>query len=208
MPDHQSNTASKLCIGWLLFCAFGAVTAQAETIFVEAETFTPSSPGWVAISNDQSQRASRLKTLWGADGPADAVATKTVTLSEPGKYKVWVRYMQVATWRGPFRVSVAAGGKDVAAQVFDLQPDPQVENWNYTWKSFDAELPRGEITLSLAKHEQKNCTGYVRHVDALLLTNDDKLAPDHLPYGPQTFVRVTLGQGYDRPVYLHLFTDH
>ena len=202
MRDHRTF------ICWLVFCGLSAATTQAETIFIEAESFAPSSPGWVARSNDQSQRASRLTTLWGADGPGDAVATKAVTLSLPGKYKIWVRYMQVGTWRGPFRVSVAAGGKDVAAQVFDLQSDPQVENWHYTWKSFDAELPRGEVTLSLAKHEQKNCVGYVRHVDAVLLTSDDKLVPDHLPYGPQTFVRVTLGQGYDRPVYLHLFTDH
>ena len=62
--------------------------------------------------------------------------------------------------------------------------------------------------MSLAKHEQKNCVGYVRHVDCLLLTTDDKLVPDHVPYGPQTLVRVTIGEGYDRPVYLHLFADH
>jgi len=52
----------------------------------------------------------------------------------------------------------------------------------------------------VAKHEQKNCVGYVRHVDCLLLTTDDKLMQDHVPYGPQTLVRVTIGAGYDRPI--------
>ncbi len=208
MRNTRSVISIANVVSWMLLCASGVGTLRAETIFVEAETFAPSSPGWVAKSNDQSQRASRLKSLWGADGPADAVATKVVAVAEPGKYKIWVRYIQVNTWRGPFRVTATAAGKVVAAQTFDLQPDPKVEDWNYTWKSFDADLPRGEITLSLTKHEQKNCVGYVRHVDCLLLTKDDKLVPDHVPYGPQTFVRVTLGDGYDRPVYLHLFADH
>ena len=48
----------------------------------------------------------------------------------------------------------------------------------------------------------------MRHVDCLLLTTDTQLVPSHLPYGPQTFVRVTMGEGYDRPVYVHLFADH
>jgi len=52
----------------------------------------------------------------------------------------------------------------------------------------------------VAKHEEKNCVGYVRHVGCLLLTTDDKLMQDHVPYGPQTLVRVTIGAGYDRPI--------
>jgi len=66
----------------------------------------------------------------------------------------------------------------------------------------------GEVTLSLSKHEQKNCIGYVRHVDCLLLTTDEKLVPDHMPFGTQTLMRVTLDEEFARQVYLHLFADH
>jgi hypothetical protein len=180
----------------------------AETVFVEAETFRASSAGWDVTFNDQTQRASRTRTLWGADGPGDAVATKTVQLHTGGRYRVWVRYQQVATWRGPFELALNSGGQRLAAKVFDTVVVPGVEDWEYTWQSLEAELPAGEVTLSLAKHEHKNCVGYVRHVDCLLLTTDDKRVPDHVPYGPQTLVRVTLGAGYDRPVYLHVFADH
>jgi lysophospholipase L1-like esterase len=182
--------------------------ARGETVFVEAESMVASSEGWKATQNDQTRRASRLKTLWGADGAVDAVATRTVKLNEAGTYRVWVRYMQVAAWRGPFQVAVATAGKTVATQVFDREVIANVEDWEYTWQSFDAELPAGDVTLTLAKHEQKNCVGYVRHVDCILLTNDMKRLPDHLPYGPQTLVRVTLGEDFERPVYLHLFADH
>jgi hypothetical protein len=182
--------------------------ARADTVFVEAESMQPSSNGWAATSNDQTQRASRTQTLWGADGAGDAVAKKMVRVTEAGRYRVWVRYMQVAAWRGPFQLAVSAGEKQLAAKTFDLEVQPGVADWEYNWQSLEADLPAGEVTLTLSKHEQKNCIGYVRHVDCVLLTSDLKLVPDHLPFGPQTLVRVTMGEGYDRPVYLHLFADH
>ncbi|HQX53022.1 MAG TPA: hypothetical protein PLR25_24085, partial [Planctomycetaceae bacterium] len=185
-----------------------AQSARGETVFLEAESLQTSSDGWRATSNDQTRRASRVKSLWGADGAVDAVATKTVQLSESGKYRIWVRYIQVAAWRGPFQVAVAAGGENVATHVFDREVVSGVADWEYTWQSFEAELPAGDVTLSLTKHEQKNCVGYVRHVDCLLLTTDLELVPDHLPFGPQTFMRVTLAENPERPVYLHLFADH
>ena len=36
------------------------------------------------MSNDQTHRASRTKTLWGTDGAGDAVAERTVRVSEAG----------------------------------------------------------------------------------------------------------------------------
>lgn len=182
--------------------------ASGETIFVEAETMQSSSSGWVATSNDQTGRASRTRTLWGADGAGDALASKTVRVNEAGRYRIWVRYMQVAAWRGAFRLTVSESEKPVAEKTFDFATLPDVVDWEYTWQSLDADLSAGDVTLSLSKHEQQNCIGYVRHVDCLLLTTDQKLVPDHLPFGPQTLVRVTMGEGYERPVYLHLFADH
>ena len=125
-----------------------------------------------------------------------------------GRYHVWVRYLQVRAWRGPFRLVALIAGKEAAGKTFDLEPDPTVPDWNYLWKSFDADLPAGEVTLRLSKHLNQNCVGYVRHVDCLLLTTDDRLIPDHVPYGPQTYVRVTLGKTYNQPVYIHIFADH
>lgn len=180
----------------------------AETHFLEAESFVPSSTGWKAVTTPEIQRASRVKTMWGADGPADAIATATVAIQTSGRFRVWVRSIQVAAWRGPFRVSVSAAGREIAAKVFDLEALPGVDDWDFAWQSFDADLPTGDVTLTLAKHEQKNCVGYVRHVDCLLLTTDLDLKPDHVPFGPQTFLRVTIGEGNSRSVYLHLFADH
>lgn len=197
----------------LVFCAlflpaWPAACVLGERVFFEAETMQASSAGWVATNNDQTQRASRTRTLWGAEGPGDAVATKVVRLKEAGRYWVWVRYLHVGAWRGPFDLTVSAGGKQLAMTTFDRDPAPGATDWEYTWQSWAADLPAGEITIALAKHEPRDCVGYVRHVDCLLLTTDKRLVPDHVPYGPQTFVRVTMGDGYDRPVYVHVFADH
>ncbi|MCH9723983.1 MAG: beta-galactosidase trimerization domain-containing protein [Planctomycetes bacterium] len=197
-----------LCLLSYCLVVFASQQANAESIFIEAESMQPSSSGWVLEKNAQSRRASRATTLWGATGDVDAVAQKKVRIKTAGKYRIWVRYMQVAAWRGPFQVTVTAGEKNLNSNTFDLKVIPGVSDWEYTWQSFNADLPAGDVTLSMTKHDQKNCVGYVRHVDCLLLTTDEKLEPDHLPYAPQTLVRVTIGEGYDRPVYMHLFADH
>ncbi len=192
----------------LVFVTFLAHRANAETVFIEAETMQTSSDGWVATENSQTRRASRTRTLWGATGPGDAVATKTVQLGEAGRYRIWVRYLHVAAWRGPFEVGVVVNDNRVASKTFDQHAVPDLASWEYTWQSFDVDLSAGDVTLTLSKHEQKNASGYVRHVDCMLLTTDHELVPDHLPYGPQTRMRVTIGEGYDRPIYMHLFADH
>ena len=182
--------------------------AAAETMFIEAEEFTPSSDGWQISRNAQARRASRAATLWGAAGTRESTASKTVTIDEPGAYRVWVRYMQHSRWRGPFRLAVVCQGEERAAKVFDLEYRKDIEDWDYLWDHVDVDLPAGEVSLVLDKHENRNCTGYVRHVDCLLLTRDKELAPDHIPHGPQTYLRVTLGDADERPVYVHVFADH
>lgn len=191
-----------------VFILLLTATATAERIFVEAEAFVPSSDGWKVTTNPQARRASRATSLHGAAGAPDATASKQVTIQDAGRYRIWVRYMQVRRWRGPFRLAVLRGGQEVAGKVFDLRVNEDVADWEYLWDSFEVDLPAGEVTLRLSKHENKNCVGYVRHVDCILLTTDLKLVPNHLDYGPQTYMRVTLGDVYQKPIYIHVFADH
>lgn len=44
---------------------FAFAIASAETIFIEAEDFTPSSNGWKVISNSLTRLASKQKVLYG-----------------------------------------------------------------------------------------------------------------------------------------------
>ncbi|HOF40598.1 MAG TPA: beta-galactosidase trimerization domain-containing protein [Candidatus Hydrogenedentes bacterium] len=196
-----------LC-AWCCAAAVVAGASRAETVFVEAEDFVPTSEGWRAVSNHETRAASRIRTLYGAQGPADATAARTTVLHEAGLYRIWVRYLNVVDRRGPFSVMVSAGAKEIASKTFDLETISEVSNWEYTWQFLEAELPADSVTLTLAKQEPVASSPYVRHVDCLLLTTDPELVPDHVPYGPQTLMRIRLAEGYDRPVYVLLFVDH
>jgi hypothetical protein len=186
-----------------------AAPLRGETVFVEAENFTPSSDGWVVADGPEARAASGAATLHGASGPIDATARATVALKEGGHYRVWVRFRAHPRFRGPFQVTVLSNGREVATNVFDREADPGADKRNdYVWKYLEADLPAGEVVLHLAKHERKNSSSPARHVDCFLLTTDPGLVPDHTAYGKQTYLRVTIGEGYDRPVYLHVFADH
>ncbi len=179
-----------------------------DPVFLEAENFTPSSNGWQVTKNPQTRAASKVKTLRGASGDPRGVARTTISLSESGKYRVHVRYLHHGTWRGPFVLTLRQHGQEVASKTFDVQKKEKAGNWEYVWDVLEADLLAGPVQLELSKFQQKNCRSYVRHVDCLLLTTDQELTPSHIPYGPQTYLRVTLSEIYEKPVYVHIFADH
>src|SRR4051812_43365349 len=181
--------------------------ARASEVFIEAESFK-SSGGWEVRSGPEARSASGTAMLHGGTGAKDGVATATVSIKDAGHYRIWVRYSSHPKWRGPFHVSALAGGRVLGDGLFDAAFEGKTARDTETWRSFEAELPEGEVILKLSKHENQNAGGLARMVDCLLLTMDDKLVPNHLKYGTQTYVRVTLGEGYDKPAYIHIFADH
>ncbi|MCM8828346.1 MAG: beta-galactosidase trimerization domain-containing protein [Candidatus Omnitrophica bacterium] len=185
----------------IFFCGHG----HTETIFYEAEDFKVSSDGWKILTNSLTRLASKQKVLYGAEGPVDAIAQKTISVSQDARYRIWVRYFNMEGLRGPFVVSVMQENKQVVSQTFDTEQDKNTPARQYAWSYFDVDLKKGEITLVLSKYERKNCSGYSRYVDCFLITDDTKLKPNHLDYAVKTYMRVTIGAGYERPVQIHAF---
>lgn len=194
-----------VCIA-LLGCGLSAELARAASAFIEAEAFTATG-GWEVVTGDRARMASGLAMLDGSRARRDGVATGTVTIKDAGHYHIWVRYMSHPKWRGPFEVAAVAGGRELGSGKFDLTFEGKSARDLGTWKFFEAVLPEGEVTLRLKKLDQ-GASGPARLVDCFLLTMDRHEVPNHLHYGAQTFVRVTLGEGYDRPTYVHIFADH
>jgi hypothetical protein len=193
-----------LCIGLTTFAAI----ASAQTLFVEAESFTPSSDGWKINKNAQTRGASNATALNGAAGDANSTAETQLRIPKDGDYRLWVRHNYHSNWRGPFRLTVTQEARRTGEKGFDLDVRPEVSDWHYVWDSLDVTLSAGDCQLTLSKQENKNCSGYVRNVDCFLVTTDKELVPDHLPYGPQTWLRVTLDDIYQKPLQVHIFADH
>ncbi len=59
--------------------------------------------------------------------------------------------------------------------MFDIEQDKNTPARQYVWAYFDVDLKQDEIILTLSKYEKKNCSGYTRYVDCLLITDDIKL---------------------------------
>ena len=197
-----------LCALLFSFAAFCPPhRTQAGEVFIEAESFK-SSGGWTVVSGPGERTASGVAVLNGSGGAKDGVATATASIKDAGHYKIWVRYSIHPTYRGPFHVTALAGERVLGDALFDDAYTGHSRKPEETWGTFDVELPEGEITLRLSKHENKNVSAVARNVDCVLLTMDDKLVPNHLNFGAQTFVRVTLGDGYEKPAYIHIFADH
>ena len=209
---RQFNTTSPrffvlLAILTTAFVTMAVSAVPASEFFLEAESFT-SSGGWTVQSGPEAKSASGLAVLSGAGGAKDGVATATVNIKDAGQYRIWVRYSSHPKWRGPFHVTALAGGRELGDGLFDAAFEGKSARDVQSWRSFEAVLPEGEVTLRLRKHENRNAAGPACRVDCLLLTMDEKLVPNHLHYGAQTFLRITLGDGHDKPVYIHVFADH
>ena len=196
-------TFKTLC---LVVVAFVVGGLQAETIFIEAEQFDVSEDGgW---KTNRLAAASGVVALQGASGNPAGVARTTVKLEAGGLYRIWVRYRHSESVRGPFDLNVFSGDKILSTHSFDVKAMPNARKSACVWDSVDVELPAGQLKLELAKHDQKNSSGYTRMVDCVLLTTDREMTPDHRDYGPQTYMRVTIGDIAGPPVYIHVFTDH
>ncbi|WAC20493.1 hypothetical protein OVA24_03760 [Luteolibacter sp. SL250] len=181
---------------------FLVVPARAGEYFIEAETFK----GWRIVEGPLAKSASGLKMLGGNPGAPEAVAT--VPVKDAGRYHVWVRYLSRADRRAPFRLDLSAAGRVIGGEVFDESHDSSTPKDELGWKSFAVDLPEGDVTLKLVRHPSKDGAPSMRLIDCVLLTMDPAAKPNHLHYGAQTYVRVTLGEGYDKPAYIHIFADH
>jgi hypothetical protein len=197
----------KYFIAMLLLVAGWSAPAFASTVFVEGETFK-SDGGWQVVSGPETRSASGLAALSGSQGAPDGIATATVSIKDAGHYRVWVRYTSHPTRRAPFHVTALSNGREFGDGIFDASFEGKSARNQETWKYFEADLPEGDVTLRLSKHDRKNSDSGTRLVDCLLLTMDDKLVPNHLDFGAQTYVRVRLGDCGPRPIYIHIFADH
>jgi hypothetical protein len=189
-------------------CVSGGIL-QAETLFIEAETLTPSANGWISHQNGQTRGASAARALNGASGDPKAVAHSTLIRPQNigGKYRIWVRYGNHRRFRGAFTVAAIAGQGEIGEGVFDEKPVAGAKDWEYVWRHFDVTA-NAPFKLEVAKHQNRNCTSYVRNVDCFLITDDKELVPNHISYGPQTWLRVSLADVYEKPLQIHIFADH
>ena len=158
----------------LLLGFVAALAAQAETIFIEAESFDDWG-GWVNNTQFMDQMGSPYLLAHGLGKPvADA---KTTFVANGGKYNVWVR---TKNWTSPWHPDVGAGTFKL---VVNGKPLPNLlgcqGKGEWLWvKADNVTLKDGKNTLAL-----HDCDGFDGRVDAICFTTNPQ--PTSILNGPR-----------------------
>ncbi|MBW8017217.1 MAG: FAD-dependent oxidoreductase [Planctomycetes bacterium] len=148
------------------------------SILVEAESFDDYG-GWSLDTQFMDQMGSPYLIAHGVGKPVGDAST-TVTCSESGSYRIWVRTFDwVGRWRGdkwpmrkrafgkaPGRFTVVVNGKPIDG-TFGITG----ENWHWQ-KGPVVKLKKGSFKLAL-----KDITGFDGRCDAILFAPQNAIAP-------------------------------
>lgn len=199
--------------GLFFLLTFFSIHQINADIFLQAENFKVTGTGWKVAEGNVARDASGLKVLQGSSGQFDSVAYETITIPEKGVYRIWVRYSQKPDVRGTFKLLLFQGENQIVSKEFDLvskseKARDRLLGMDYIWDYLDAELQPGNAILKFVKTGQKSVSSLSRCIDCVLITTDLKKQPDHTEYGPELYVRISVGDCYERPFYIHIFADY
>lgn len=145
-----------------------AAAPPAAVVLVEAESFEYTG-GWVVDQQFMDQMGSPFLLAHGMGSPV-ADARTTVTVQEPGIYRVWVRTRDwVAPWKAPGapgRFELSIGGKKVGTTF-------GTEGAQWHWQDGGTvRLAKGRTELAL-----HDLTGFEGRCDAIVLAADLQMKP-------------------------------
>lgn len=205
-----------------VFCALclAAANLYAElpkgTLLFEAESFTvnggwqvkPHFPSWY------SDRPSGGNFLSGHTAKMGS-ASKSISISAPGKYKLHFRYLDVLNYPAPFQLTVKQGKTVLAQQIFNEKSQRSIPAMQkkygsgfarFMWYSIEFDAPEaGELEILLDKKRGGKLTAQgTRHLDLFLLTSDLKYQPDIMDTCP-LYVQIKMLKTQVRPVAIHVF---
>jgi len=188
----------------------GVKLCFSETIYLDANTFEVSGNGWKPDQTGYiARQATWQKVLHGADGDFESKAWKDFEIVKEGTYRIWVRYLQSYYHRGPFNISIFSGEKKLASRDFDKERKSEYVDLDYIWDGFETPLNPGRYRITISKIDKSvPYYFYTRAIDCILITDRTDQQPDHTPYGPQLYLRITFGEGHEKPFYVHIFGNY
>jgi len=200
-------------VGVFFILSFFFIYQGRADIFLEVENFKVTGTGWKVAEGEVARDASALKVLQGSSGEFDSVAYETINIPKKGLYRIWVRYSQKPDVRGTFKLLLYQGENLITSKEFDLaliteRIKDRLLGMDYVWDYLDVELQQGSITLKFVKTGPKSVSPLSRCIDCLLITTDLNKQPDHTEYGPKLYVRISVGDCYEKPFYIHIFANY
>lgn len=145
-----------ISIVFLMF--LGWISLSAQSIFIEAESFTDIG-GWVVDPQFVDQMGSPYLLAHGMGKPVKD-ATTEINVKNTGLYHVWVRTKNwvPGEWEAPGRFQVSIDGEKLDNELGKNQ------NWNWEYAG-SIKLKKGDRKISL-----HDLTGFEGRCDAIYLT--------------------------------------
>lgn len=189
--------------------------AQPERQFFQAEAMTTEGDAWSAINHFPNWYTGvpLENMLSGSQGGAGQ-AVDELSASVAGVRRLWVRYIDYISYRGPFRVTVLQGGVERGHKVFDtasLRVDEAgLAKWGggfgqFVWDSLDVSLAAGSVSVVLSKEAPINVSWLARKIDCFALVDDLAYEPKESDFVATLWVRAVLGQAHPKPSSISIF---
>ncbi len=188
-----------------------------EKIFFEAEDMTVvETQKWQVVEHFPGWYygfPSKGKMLRGSFGGA-AEARKKIAVNQDAEYRVFVRYLDIIPYRGPFKVSIIQDGKIKGEKIFDTESlrktDEGKKKWGdgygrFVWDSFDVQLEKGQVEIALTKAEPVGVAWVTRHIDLIVLTDEKGYEPVMADFMEQLYIKIKMGENHKYPCVIHTF---
>lgn len=190
-----------------------------KTQVIQAELMTLSGDGWTVRehSPDNWYAGRPVGQMLGGQNQHAGTATATFRIPAAGKYRIWVRYLDMVHHRSRsgFHLSAIQKNKQVAQKSFDdTETSPRstpegAKKWGegfarWSWDFVELDAAAGGLLVAATKVHLTSVHGCTRTLDLLLLTDDlayEPVATDLMPL----YVKVRRLPEQKEPVVVHFW---
>lgn len=206
-------------LAWLVLTSVSHAGLPDGTQAVQAESMILDGDGWTVREHDLGNwyTGQPVGRMIGGQNGQQGTATATLQIPSSGKYRIWVRYLDMVDYRSnsAFRLSGVQQGVQIIQHDFDgaeVSPRSTPEGaakWGdgfaqWVWDFVELDAEEGELQLAVEKlhlTEVNNCT---RTLDVLLLTADLDYEPAVTDLTP-LYVKVKMLAEQKNPVAIHFW---
>ncbi len=186
---------------------------------IQAESMALSGEGWTVRehSPDNWYAGRPVDRMLGGQNNKPGTATARLQIPETGRYRVWIRYLDMINYRSKsgFLLSGIQQDRQVIRKEFDNtekspRSTPEGEKkwgdgfarWIWDFVEFDAQA--GELQICVKKIHQVSVHGCTRTLDLILLTGDLTYEPAVTDVTP-LYIKVRMLSGQKHPVVIHFW---
>ena len=203
--------------GLLVSASRAALPESAQV--VQAESMALSGEGWTVREHapDNWYAGRPVGQMLGGQNSKPGTAAATMRIPAAGKYRIWVRYLDMIHYRSKsgFLLSGTQKGRQVVRKEFDhTETSPRAtsagaKKWGegfarWIWDFVEFDAAAGELQVAVEKIHRAPVHGCTRTLDLLLLTADLAYEPSVTDLAP-LYLKVRMLPEQKVPAVVHVW---